>query len=71
MDASRIPNVELEWAERYERIRRVQARLDPTSMTRPLRDPGERRFLAATGQLGPYTESVFLGVVIPVDVPEE
>lgn len=71
MDRSRIANVELEWAERYERIRRVQARLDPTGMTRPPRDPDELRFLTATGQLGPYAESVFFNVVVPVHVPEE
>jgi hypothetical protein len=57
MDLMRIPNLELEWAERYERVRRVNARIDPRGMTRPARDPDERRFLDAAGQLGPFTES--------------
>lgn len=57
MDLTRIPNLELEWAERYERVRRVNARIDPRGMTRPGRDPDERRFLEAVGQLGPFSES--------------
>jgi hypothetical protein len=57
MDLTRIPNLEVEWAERYERIRRVNARIDPRGMTRPARDPDERRFLEATGQLSPFSES--------------
>lgn len=57
MDLTRIPNLELEWAERYERVRRVNARIDPRGMTRPARDRDERRFLEAADQLGPFRES--------------
>lgn len=57
MDLTRIPNLESEWAERYERIRRVNARIDPRGMTRPVRDADERRFLEAACQSGPFTES--------------
>jgi hypothetical protein len=57
MDLTRIPNIELEWAERHERVRRVNARIDARGMTRPVRDPDERRFLEAAGQLGPFGES--------------
>ena len=57
MNLTRIPNIELEWAKRCERVRRVNARIDPRGMTRPARDPDERRFLEAAGQLGPFTES--------------
>lgn len=70
MNLTRIPNLEVEWAERCERVRRVQARTDPAGMTRPPRDPDERRFLASTGQLGPFRESILLGVSVPIDVPE-
>jgi hypothetical protein len=57
MNLTGIPNIELVWAERYERIRRVNARVNPRGMTRPARDPDERRFLEAAGQLGPFSES--------------
>ncbi len=57
MDLTRVPNLELEWPERYERVRRVNARIDPRGMTRPERDPDERRFLEAVGQFGPFSES--------------
>lgn len=57
MDLTRIPDLELQWAERYERIRRVNARIDPRGMTRPARDPDERCFLEVAGQLGPFSES--------------
>ncbi len=70
MNLTRIPNVELEWAERYERVRRVQARMNPSGMTRPPRDPDERRFLMETGQLGPFEESVVVAIGVAVDVPE-
>ena len=74
MDLTRIPNLELEWAERYARIRRVNARIDARGMTRPTRDPDERRFLEATGQLGPFSESVVripvVALLVPFDVPE-
>lgn len=70
MDLDRIPNLELDWAARYERVRRVNARIDPTGMTRPARDPDERRFLAATGQLGPFVESGVLVASLGADVPE-
>lgn len=74
MGLTRIPNLELDWAERYERVRGVNARIDPRGMTRPARDPDERRFLEAAGQLGPFSESVVRTpvVALPVsfDVPE-
>ena len=71
MSQNRIPNLEVEWAERAARVRGVQARTDPMGMTRPRRDPDERCFLAAMGQLGPFIESgVGLGLV-PLDVPKQ
>jgi hypothetical protein len=71
MDLTRIPNLEVDWPERYERIRRVNARLDPRGMTRPPRDPDERRFLAAAGQLSPFTASGIVGLGVALDVPEQ
>lgn len=68
MDLTRVPNLELDWPERIERVRRVSARIDPRGMTRPPRDPDERRFLEATGQLGPFSESVVVRAAL--DVPE-
>ena len=44
------------WPERLARVRRSQARADVTGMTRPRRDPDERRFLEERGLLGPYRE---------------
>jgi hypothetical protein len=46
-----------QWAIRLERIRRYRERSDPTDMTRPPRDPDERKFLQETGQEGPYVET--------------
>lgn len=70
MDLMLIPNLEVDWPERYERLRRVGARIDPRGMTRPPRDPDERCFLAATGQLGPFTESAVVELRVAFDVPE-
>jgi hypothetical protein len=55
-DPDAIPDLAVLWAERAERVRRFQARVDPTGMTRPPRDPDERAFLAARGLLGPFVE---------------
>lgn len=71
MDLTRIPDLEVEWAERYERVRRVNARTDPREMTRPPRDPDEWRFLAAAGQLGPFSESGVVELAFGVDMPEQ
>lgn len=51
-----IPDLSEKWPERWERVRRSQARTDTTGMTRPPRDPDERRFLRRTGQEGPFRE---------------
>ena len=56
-----IRNIELDWTERASRVARSHARTDVTGMTRGRRDPDERRFLALTGQLGPFVE-----VAVPV-----
>jgi hypothetical protein len=45
------------WSIRIERIRRYRERSDPNGMTRPPRDPDERRFLRETGWEGPYEEA--------------
>ena len=71
MELTRIPNLELEWPGRCDRVRRVNARIDPLGMTRPARDPGERRFLAELGQLGPFTESAVQLGVTTVNEPEQ
>lgn len=70
MDLTRIPNLELEWAERYERVRRINARIDTRGMTRACRDPDERRFLAITGQLGPFSESGVVDLCVGLNMPE-
>jgi hypothetical protein len=46
-----------QWSIRLERIRRYRERSDPEGMTRPPRDPDERRFLRETGWEGPYEEA--------------
>lgn len=55
-DPLEITDLSTLWAERAERVRRFQARVDPTGMTCPPRDPDERAFLAARGLLGPFAE---------------
>jgi hypothetical protein len=40
-----------------EPIRRYHERSNPTGMTRPPRDPDERKFLQETGPEGPYMET--------------
>jgi hypothetical protein len=59
-----ISNIELSWAARAERVARSQARTNPSGMTRPRRAPDERAFLARTGQLGPFIESVLVECVL-------
>lgn len=44
-------------AARYQRVREVLVRADTSGMTRPARDPDERAFLAARGELGPFREA--------------
>ncbi len=51
-----LPDLSELWPERLRRVLEVQARTDPTGMTRPPRDPNERAFLAARGLLGPFRE---------------
>lgn len=70
MDLTRMPNVENDWADRFERVRRIGARIDTRGMTRPPRDPDERWFLVATGQRGPFLESSVFRVIALVDVPQ-
>lgn len=57
LDVMSLPDASLVWAERLARVQRSQARTDVTGMTRPPRDPDERAFLAARGQLGPFAEA--------------
>jgi len=45
------------WPKRLASVRASQTRTDTSGMTRPPRDPDERRFLEARGQLGPFRES--------------
>ncbi len=52
-----LDDLRAEWANRYARVREVLVRADTTGMTRPPRDPGERAFLAARNQLGPFREA--------------
>jgi len=70
MNSAFIPDVTLTWSARVERVRLSQARTDTTGMTRPPRDPDERAFLAAKGQLGPFAESAVVRVGVR-SVPEE
>jgi hypothetical protein len=44
------------WARRREAAAAVRARTDPAGMTRPARDPDERRFLRARDAEGPFVE---------------
>lgn len=55
-DSPEISDLAALWAERAERVRRFQSRVDPTGMTCLPRDPDERAFLAAPGLLGPFAE---------------
>jgi hypothetical protein len=55
--AEDVPDLSETWSVRLERVRRSQARTNTRGMTRPPRDPVEREFLEATGQLGPFVES--------------
>lgn len=51
-----VPDVSLRWRERLARVRRAQARVSVTGMTRPPRDPDERAFLGERGLLGRFAE---------------
>ena len=64
-DLRDIPDLELVWRERAERVRRSRVRTSPVGMTRPPRDSDERAFLEARGQLGPFVETSAGGTVVP------
>ena len=55
-DDRTIEDLDRLWRERGEHSRRSQARMSPMGMMRPPRDPDERAFVAARGQLGPIVE---------------
>lgn len=57
MGESKKRDLREKWKIRLERIRRSQARTDTRGMTRPARDPDERKFLKRTGQEGPFVEA--------------
>ena len=57
MDTGKRMDPSALWSLRIARIRRYRERSDPTGMTRPPRDPDERRFLRETGREGPYVEA--------------
>jgi hypothetical protein len=57
-DLGKIPDLELVWPLRVDRVQRSRARTNPAGMTRPPRDSDERAFLAARGQLGPFVETL-------------
>ena len=44
------------WDRRRRAAEEVRARIDPTGMTKPARDPEEAAFLRETGQEGPFVE---------------
>jgi hypothetical protein len=44
------------WASRRRAVAQVTQRTDRTGMTRPARDPEERRWLASRGELPEVTE---------------
>ena len=56
-DPRELADLRQAWPERLARVRASQARTDTSGMTRPPRDPDERGFLDARGQLGPFRES--------------
>jgi hypothetical protein len=58
MDIESIDLSELRemWARRRAAAAPFRARVDPTEMTRPARDPDERAFLAERDALGPFVE---------------
>lgn len=45
------------WESRRKAVHEAKRRIDTTGMTRPRRDPDERRFLEEQGMLGPFTET--------------
>ena len=51
------PDLSEKWQIRLARVRRSQTRVDTRGMTRPPRDPEERKFLKRTGQEGPFVEA--------------
>ena len=57
MGKSKKRDLSDKWKIRLQRIRRSQARTDTRGMTRPPRDPEERKFLRETAQEGPFTEA--------------
>lgn len=45
------------WERRSRAVEAVKRRIDTTGMTRPKRDPDERRFLEEQGRPGPFVET--------------
>jgi hypothetical protein len=45
------------WETRRLAVREAKRRIDTTGMTRPRRDPDERRFLEERGRTGPFIET--------------
>ncbi|HEX2187671.1 MAG TPA: hypothetical protein VHG51_02175 [Longimicrobiaceae bacterium] len=45
------------WDRRERAVQKAIRNIDTTGMTRPRRDPDERRFLEERGLLGPFIET--------------
>ena len=45
------------WERRAKLVEEAKRRIDTTGMTRPRRDPDERRFLEERGRMGPFIET--------------
>lgn len=45
------------WDRRARAVQEAVRKIDTTGMTRPRRDPAERKFLEERGRLGPFIET--------------
>ncbi len=52
-----LSELEAMWERRRRLVREAKKNIDTTGMTRPRRDPAERRFLEERGMLGPFIET--------------
>lgn len=52
-----LSELEEMWDRRARAVQEAIRKIDTTGMTRPRRDPAERKFLEERGRLGPFIET--------------
>ncbi|HLL47144.1 MAG TPA: hypothetical protein VK399_10545 [Longimicrobiaceae bacterium] len=52
-----LSELEAMWERRSKLVEEAKRNINTTGMTRPRRDPAERKFLEERGRLGPFIET--------------